>query len=84
MGAPDWRGDETLDPDWNIFSERAARRRLRRGPRRNAGPSIGNSALDAGHGHGLADAYRMLFTKSGLNPVKRCWCKAGPVALPPR
>src|ERR1700681_3288291 len=22
MGAPDWRGDETLDPDWNIFSER--------------------------------------------------------------
>src|SRR6476620_5967967 len=22
MGAPDWRNDETLDPDWNIFSER--------------------------------------------------------------
>ena len=26
MGAPDWRGDETLDPEWNIFSERAALR----------------------------------------------------------
>ena len=22
MGSPDWRGDETLDPYWNIFSER--------------------------------------------------------------
>ena len=50
MGSSDWRGDETLDPDWHIFSERV------QGtfadfvvvPRRNAIPRpAGISALDA-------------------------------------
>jgi len=70
MGAPDWRGDETLDPDWHIFSER------KQGtfadyvavPRRNAIPLLpGISALDASvMGTAWLTAYRMLFAKSGL------------------
>src|SRR6202047_3347674 len=72
MGAPDWRGEETLDPDWNIFSERV------RGtfadyvafPRRNAIPRpSGISALDASvMGTAWLTAYRALFTKSNLGP----------------
>src|ERR1700686_5367688 len=72
MGAPDWRGDETLDPDWNIFSERVP------GtfadyvavPRRNAIPRpAGISPLHASvMGTAWLTAYRMLFTKSGLKP----------------
>jgi NADPH:quinone reductase-like Zn-dependent oxidoreductase len=72
MGAPDWRNDETLDPYWNIFSERVP------GtfadyvavPCRNAIPRpSGISALEASvMGIAWLTAYRMLFTKSGLKP----------------
>src|SRR6266478_7127811 len=72
MGSPDWRGDETLDPHWHIFSERVP------GtfadyvavPRRNAIPlPEGISALDASVlGTAWLTAYRALFTKSRLKP----------------
>jgi len=72
MGSSDWRGDETLDPDWHIFSERV------QGtfadfvavPRRNAIPRpAGISALDASvMGTAWLTAYRALFTKSNLGP----------------
>jgi hypothetical protein len=45
MGAPDWRNDETLDPDWNIFRRACAGhiRGLCRGPlSKRHSPSIGN------------------------------------------
>src|ERR1700675_3833508 len=81
MGAPDWRGDETLDPDWNIFSERVP------GtfadyvavPRRNAIPRpAGISALDASVlGTAWLTAYRMLFTKSGLKPGQTMLVQGG-------
>lgn len=70
MGSPDWRGDETLDPGWHIFSE------LIPGtfadyvamPKRNTIPlPIGLSALHASVlGTAWLTAYRALFTKSGL------------------
>jgi NADPH:quinone reductase-like Zn-dependent oxidoreductase len=72
MGSPDWRGDETLDPSWNIFSE------LIPGtmadyvavPRRNAVlKPEGISRLHASIlGTAWLTAYRALFTKSGLKP----------------
>src|SRR5258708_26476319 len=72
MGSSDWRGDETLDPDWHIFSERV------QGtfadfvavPRRNAIPRPeGLSALDASVlGTAWLTAYRALFAKSNLRP----------------
>ena len=72
MGSPDWRGDETLDLDWHIFSERV------QGtfadfvavPRRNAVPRpSGISAIDASVlGTAWLTAYRALFTKSNLAP----------------
>lgn len=81
MGAPDWRGDETLDPDWNIFSERVP------GtfadyvavPRRNAIPRpAGISALNASVlGTAWLTAYRMLFTKSGLKPGQTMLVQGG-------
>jgi NADPH:quinone reductase-like Zn-dependent oxidoreductase len=81
MGAPDWRGDETLDPDWNIFSERVP------GtfadyvavPRRNAilRPA-GISPLHASvMGTAWLTAYRMLFTKSGLKPGQTMLVQGG-------
>ena len=70
IGSGDWRGDETLDPAWHVFSE------LVPGtmadyvavPRRNAIPlperlSPLNAAL---LGTAWLTAYRALFTKSGL------------------
>jgi len=81
MGSPDWRGDETLDPDWNIFSERVP------GtfadyvavPRRNAiSRPAGISALDASVlGTAWLTAYRMLFTKSGLKPGQTMLVQGG-------
>lgn len=72
MGTADWRGDETLDPGWHIFSERVP------GtfadyvavPRRNAIPlPAGISALDASVlGTAWLTAYRTLFTKTSLAP----------------
>src|SRR5437764_6819119 len=70
MGSEDWRGDETLDPQWHIPSE------FLHGtfadyvvvPRRNAIPLPENlSALHASVlGTAWLTAYRALFTKSGL------------------
>jgi NADPH:quinone reductase-like Zn-dependent oxidoreductase len=72
IGSDGWRGDETLDPAWHVFSE------LVPGtmadyvavPRRNAIPmpeglSLVNAAL---LGTAWLTAYRALFTKSGLKP----------------
>ena len=72
IGSDSWRGDETLDPAWHVFSE------LVPGtmadyvavPRRNAIPmperlSPVNAAL---LGTAWLTAYRALFTKSGLRP----------------
>src|SRR6202521_99649 len=72
MGSNDWRGDETLDPHWHIFSERVP------GtfadyvavPKRNAIVlPEGLSALNASVlGTAWLTAYRALFTKSNLKP----------------
>src|SRR6266404_1257468 len=72
MGSVDWKDDETLDPEWHIFSERV------QGtfadcvavPRRNAIPlPQGISPLHASvMGTAWLTAYRALFTKSGLKP----------------
>ena len=72
IGSDDWRGDETLDPHWHIFSEFA------QGtiadyvavPKRNAIPlPDGISALDASVlGTAWLTAYRALFTKSRIQP----------------
>ena len=77
MGDPDWKGDETLDPARNVFSEAIdgtlaeyviapARNVL---PRPDALDVISASVL----GVAWLTAYRMLFTKSGL--------KAGQIML---
>ena len=72
IGSDNWRGDETLDPAWHVFSE------LVPGtmadyvavPRRNAIPlPEGLSAVNAALlGTAWLTAYRALFTKSGLMP----------------
>src|SRR6266446_233468 len=72
MGSVDWKDDETLDPEWHIFSERV------QGtfadcvavPRRNAIPlPQGISPLHASvMGTAWLTAYRALFTKSRLKP----------------
>ncbi len=72
MGSDDWRDDETLDPDWHIFSERVsgAFADYVAVPKRNAIPlPEGISALDASVlGTAWLTAYRTLFTKSRLRP----------------
>jgi NADPH:quinone reductase-like Zn-dependent oxidoreductase len=72
IGSDSWRGDETLDPAWHVFSE------LVPGtmadyvavPSRNAIPlPEGLSPLNAALlGTAWLTAYRALFTKSGLKP----------------
>ncbi|SFV09075.1 D-arabinose 1-dehydrogenase, Zn-dependent alcohol dehydrogenase family [Methylobacterium sp. 174MFSha1.1] len=72
MGSDDWKADETIDPNWHIFSE------LVPGtmadyvavPKRNALPlPEGLSALHASVlGTAWLTAYRSLFTKSRLMP----------------
>jgi NADPH:quinone reductase-like Zn-dependent oxidoreductase len=72
IGSDSWRGDETLDPAWHVFSE------LVPGtmadyvavPRRNAIPlPEGLSPLNAALlGTAWLTAYRALFTKSRLKP----------------
>src|SRR6202521_1398514 len=72
MGSDDWRGDETLDPHWHIFSERVP------GtfadyvavPKRNAIVlPEGLSALNASVlGTAWLTAYRALFIKSRIRP----------------
>jgi NADPH:quinone reductase-like Zn-dependent oxidoreductase len=81
MGAPDWRNDETLDPDWNIFSERVpgSFADYVAVPCRNAIPRpSGISALEASvMGTAWLTAYRMLFTKSGLKPGQTMLVQGG-------
>jgi NADPH:quinone reductase-like Zn-dependent oxidoreductase len=70
MGGEDWRGDETLDPQWHIPSEfiHGTFADYAVVPRRNAIPLPENlSALRASVlGTAWLTAYRALFTKSGL------------------
>jgi NADPH:quinone reductase-like Zn-dependent oxidoreductase len=70
MGSTDWRDDETLDPNWNIFSEfvQGTMADFVVMPGRNAIPlPEGLSVLDASLlGTAWLTAYRSLFTKSGL------------------
>jgi NADPH:quinone reductase-like Zn-dependent oxidoreductase len=72
MGSDDWRGDETLDPHWHIFSEfvPGTFADYVAVPKRNAVVlPDGISALDASVlGTAWLTAYRSLFTKSGLEP----------------
>ena len=72
MGSDDWRGDETLDPQWHIFSEFVPGifADYAAVPKRNAIPlPAGLSALHASVlGTAWLTAYRALFTKSGLQP----------------
>src|SRR2546423_177069 len=70
MGSADWRGDETLDPQWHIPSEfiHGTFADYAMVPRRNALPLP--STLSPLHasvlGTAWLTAYRALFTKSGL------------------
>src|ERR1700675_529618 len=72
MGSDDWRGDETLDPHWHIFSEfvPGTFADYVAVPKRNAIVlPEGLSALNAaGLGTAWLTAYRALFTKSKLKP----------------
>ncbi len=72
MGSDGWRGDETLDPAWHIFSERVPGTMADHVavPRRNAIPlPKGLSPLDASLlGTAWLTAYRALFAKSRLRP----------------
>jgi NADPH:quinone reductase-like Zn-dependent oxidoreductase len=72
MGSDDWRADETLDPQWHIFSEfvPGTFADYIAAPQRNAAPlPAGLSPLHASVlGTAWLTAYRALFTKSGLQP----------------
>ncbi|MCJ1252464.1 hypothetical protein MMC24_000270 [Lignoscripta atroalba] len=70
MGNPDWKGDETLDPDRHVLSERvdgtAAEYLVV--PHRNVIPRPKELSVTSASVLGIAwlTAYRMLFTRSGL------------------
>lgn len=72
IGDPDWRGDETLDPKRTLLTERHQGTMAEKVivPARNAVPAP--KGLTPGQGAVLGTAwltaYRMLFTKSGLQP----------------
>jgi NADPH:quinone reductase-like Zn-dependent oxidoreductase len=72
MGSADWCGDETLNPDWHIFSERipGTFADYVAVPRRNAIPKPpGISLLHASVlGTAWLTAYRALFTKARIQP----------------
>ncbi|MDB5582446.1 MAG: alcohol dehydrogenase [Bradyrhizobium sp.] len=75
MGDPDWRGEETLDPRFNVFSElhQGTMADMMAVPVRNiiARPP-GLSAVDAAAlGTAWLTAYKMLFVRSGLRPGQR-------------
>ena len=75
VGSDDWRGNETLDPHWHIFSE------LLPGtfadyiaiPRRNALPLPPGLSLEVASLLGTAwlTAYRSLFVRAGILPGQR-------------
>ncbi|BBG03483.1 MULTISPECIES: zinc-binding dehydrogenase [Pseudonocardia] len=72
IGDPDWRGDETLDPKRSLLTERHQGTMADRVivPARNAVPAPQGLTPAQGAVLGTAwlTAYRMLFTKSGLQP----------------
>lgn len=72
LGSDDWRGDETFDPQWHIFSEfvQGTFADYVAVPKRNAITlPDGISALHASVlGTAWLTAYRALFTKSNLKP----------------
>lgn len=72
LGSDDWRGDETFDPQWHIFSEfvQGTFAEYVAVPKRNAITlPDGISALHASVlGTAWLTAYRALFTKSNLKP----------------
>src|ERR1700737_3021904 len=72
MGSDDWRGDETLDPHWHIFSEfvQGTFADYVAMPKRNAIPlPEGISALKASVlGTAWLTASRALFTRSRIQP----------------
>jgi NADPH:quinone reductase-like Zn-dependent oxidoreductase len=72
LGSEQWRGDETLDPDWHVLSEKipGTFADYTTVPRRNALPIPGGvSPLDASVlGTAWLTAYRALFTKANLKP----------------
>ena len=72
LGGNDWRGDETLDPGWHIFSEfmPGTFADFIAVPKRNAIPLPKSlSPLHASVlGTAWLTAYKALFTKSGLRP----------------
>src|ERR1700681_3224391 len=81
MGSADWRGDETLDPKWHIFSEHVPGTMADyvAVPRRNAiaRPS-GISALESSIlGTAWLTAYRTLFSMSGLRPGETLLVQGG-------
>ena len=72
IGDPTWFGDETLDPKRNMLTERHQGSFAEKVvvPRRNAIPRPQGMTAAQGSVMGTAwlTAYRMLFTKSGLQP----------------
>ena len=72
VGDPTWFGDETLDPKRNMLTEKAQGSFAETVvvPRRNAIPRPAGLTAAQGAVMGTAwlTAYRMLFTKSGLQP----------------
>src|SRR3954447_19495986 len=72
IGAPDWRGDETLDPKRSLLSERYQGTLADEVvvPKRNLVPKPAALSWEEGACLPTAwlTAYRMLFTQSGLRP----------------
>jgi NADPH:quinone reductase-like Zn-dependent oxidoreductase len=72
MGSDGWCGDETLDPDWHVLSEKAPGTfaDYTAVPKRNALPlPSGFNPLDASVlGTAWLTAYRALFTRANLKP----------------
>ena len=87
MGSDDWRGDETLDPHCNIFSEfvPGTFADYVAVPKRNAIVLPGGlSALNASVlGTAWLTAYRALFTKSKLKPGETLLVQARRAVWPP-
>ena len=82
MGSADWRGDETLDPQWHILSERVAGTMADyvAVPKRNSIPKPeGISSLNASLlGTAWLTAFRSPFTKLGLRPGQTLLVQAHP------
>ena len=85
IGDPGVAGDETLDPNRSLLTEKY------QGtfadtvvvPARNAVPKPAGLSMAQAAVMGTAwlTAYRMLFVKSGLRPDRPCWCRAPPAGL---